>query len=100
MPTIPQDPLLVPVLTDDDEPTKEIIMAEPTANQGLAAELIGQSMAGLAGIANVAQANFVTINKALDYAFMEERNMVSLPEALGAREVGSKSVPAGPTATG
>jgi hypothetical protein len=29
--------------------------------------------------------------------YMMERNMVSLPFALGAREVGSKEVPAGPT---
>ncbi len=47
-------------------------------------------------IGNVAQANFVTVNKILDLDFIEGKNMVSLTEALGAREVGSKEVPAGP----
>jgi len=47
-------------------------------------------------IGNVAQANFVTMNKVLDYDYLEGKNMVSLTEALGAREVGSKIVPAGP----
>jgi len=48
-------------------------------------------------IGNVAQANFVTVNKVLDYDYLEGKAMVSLAEALGAREVASKSVPAGPT---
>jgi len=47
-------------------------------------------------IGNVAQANFVTMNKVLDYDYLEGKNMVSLTEALGAREVASKTVPAGP----
>jgi hypothetical protein len=47
-------------------------------------------------IGNVAQANFVTMNKVLDYDYLEGKNMVSLTEALGAREVASKEVPAGP----
>ena len=47
-------------------------------------------------IGNVAQANFVTVNKVLDLDYLEGKNMVSLTEALGAREVGSKTVPAGP----
>ena len=47
-------------------------------------------------IGNVAQAGFVTVNKVIDYDYLEGKNMVSLSEALGAREVGSKTVPAGP----
>jgi len=69
---------------------------EPTANQSLAGELIGQSMGQLSGTATVAQNNFVTVNKALDYDFIEGKRVVDLVEALGAREVGSKEVPAGP----
>jgi hypothetical protein len=72
-------------------------MAEATANQSLAGELIGQSMGQLSGTGVVAQNNFVTVNKALDYDFMEGKRVVDLVEALGAREVGSKQVPAGPT---
>ena len=68
-----------------------------TANQGLAAELIGQSMGQLSGTAVVAQNNFVTVNKALDYDFIEGKRMVGLTEAVGVREVASKKVPAGPS---
>jgi len=69
---------------------------EGTANQGLAAELIGQSMGQLSGTAAVAQNNFVTVNKVLDYDFIEGKRMIGLTEAVGVREVSSKSVPAGP----
>jgi hypothetical protein len=92
-----QEPLVIPVPGDGNETPKEPEMAEPTANQSLAGELIGQSMGQLSGTGVVAQNNFVTVNKALDYDFMEGKRVVDLVEALGAREVGSKSVPAGPT---
>ena len=62
-----EDPLVIPVPGDDSALQEEPVMAEPTANQGLAAELIGQSMGQLSGTAAVAQNNFVTVNKALDY---------------------------------
>lgn len=68
-----------------------------TANQGLAAELIAQSMGQLAATAAIAQNNFVTVNKALDYDFIEGRRIIDLAEAVGVRETSSKSVPAGPT---
>ena len=68
-----------------------------TANQGLAAELIGQSMGQLSNSGVVAQNNFITVNKALDYDFVEGKRMVGLTEAVGVREVASKSVPAGPS---
>ena len=71
-------------------------VSEGTANQGLASELIGQSMGQLSGTAAVAQNNFVTVNKVLDYDFIEGKRMIGLTEAVGVREVSSKSVPAGP----
>lgn len=73
--------------------------ADGTANQGLAAELVGQSMGQLSGTSTIAQNNFVTVNKALDYDFIEGKRIVGLAEAVGVREVSSKSVPAGPVAT-
>jgi len=73
--------------------------ADGTANQGLAAELVGQSMGQLSGTGTVAQNNFVTVNKALDYDFIEGKRIVGLAEAVGVREVSSKQVPAGPVAT-
>ena len=57
-------------------------------------------MGQLSGTAAVAQNNFVTVNKALDYDFVEGKRVVDLVEALGGREVGSKTVPAGPTTVG
>lgn len=71
--------------------------ADGTANQGLAAELVGQSMGQLSGSSVIAQNNFITVNKALDYDFIEGKRMITLEEAVGVREVSSKSVPAGPS---
>lgn len=62
----------------------------------LANELMSQSMGTLSQTGVVAQNNFVTVNKALDYDFMENRRMITLDEAVGVREVASKTVPAGP----
>lgn len=63
----------------------------------LAEQVINGGIASLAQTGLIAQNNFVTINKALDYDFMEQRRIISLEEAVGVREVSSKSVPAGPT---
>jgi hypothetical protein len=79
---------------------KPMAFAEGSANQGLAAELIGQSMGQLSGSSVVAQNNFITVNKALDYDFIEGKRMVGLTEAVGVREVASKSNPAGPVSPG
>ena len=95
-----QEPLLVPVPIDEQHNDEDKTMAEPaSANQGLAAELIGQSMGQLSGSATVAQNNFITVNKALDYDFIEGKRIVDLVEGVGVREVSSKNVPAGPHAT-
>ena len=48
-------------------------------------------------IGNVAQQGFVTVQKAFDYDYLEGKQMVSLAEALGAREVGSEKSPGGPS---
>jgi len=71
--------------------------ADGTANQGLAAELVGQGMGQLSNTGVVAQNNFVTVSKALDYDFIEGKRIVTLDEAVGVREVSSKKVPAGPS---
>lgn len=97
---VPVDELEIPIpgpgpSTPEEEP--EMAFLDGTANQGLAAELIAQSMGQLSGSAVVAQNNFITTNKALDFDFIEGKRMIHLPEAVGVREVASKSVPAGPT---
>jgi len=45
----------------------------------------------------IAQNNFVGFQKLADYDYLENKRMVTLDEAVGVREVASKSVPAGPT---
>jgi len=45
----------------------------------------------------VAQNNFITTAKALDYDFIEGKRMVTLEEAVGVREVAATQSPGGPT---
>jgi hypothetical protein len=94
-----QDPLIIPIPGSPSTPEEDTTMAfaDGSANQGLAAELIGQSMGQLSGSSVVAQNNFITVNKALDYDFIEGKRMIGLEEAVGVREVSSKRVPAGPS---
>ena len=44
----------------------------------------------------VAQNNFVTVTKAQDYDYLENKRMVTLDEAVGIREVQSQVNPGGP----
>ena len=68
-----------------------------TNTSNLAEQTVNQNIAALSQSGQVAQNNFITVNKALDYDFMEQRRMITLEEGVGVREVASKSVPAGPT---
>lgn len=45
----------------------------------------------------IAQNNFVSVQKVIDYDYLENKRVITLDEAVGVREVASKSVPAGPT---
>ena len=42
--------------------------------------------------------NFVTVQKVVDYDYLENKRMVTLDEAVGIREVQSKVNPGGPAA--
>ena len=44
----------------------------------------------------VAQNNFITVQKVVDYDYLENKRMVTLDEAVGIREVQSKVNPGGP----
>lgn len=44
----------------------------------------------------VAQNNFITVQKVVDYDYLENKRMVTLDEAVGIREVASKTNPGGP----
>ena len=59
-----------------------------------------QNMAGMGQAITRFQGDAVTVSKAADYSYLQDKGMVSLPEALGAREVGSKETPAGPGPVG
>lgn len=67
---------------------------------GLAGQAHEQNMSQLAQSGVVAQNNFITVSKASDYDFIEGKRLVDLTEALGAREVGSQTNPAGPRPAG
>ena len=65
----------------------------PTAQAG---NLHDQNMAAMGQVMTIHQANVVTVSKAADYDFLQAKDLVSLAEAVGAREVGSRINPAGP----
>lgn len=78
-----------------DPPNEETIMGDDlmgdvSANFGaLLHNQLAQS-----GI--VAQNNFITVAKAGDYDYLENKRVVNLDEALGAREVQAEVSPGGP----
>lgn len=59
--------------------------------------LLEQSMAQIGQTGVIAQNNFVTTTKAQDLDYIEGKRIISNEEAMGIREVASKSVPAGPS---
>ena len=77
----------VPVSSDSDE--GESTMA------GQADNLHEQNMATLGQSGVVAQNNFITVQKVVDYDHIEQKRMVSLDEAVGVREVSSREAMAG-----
>ncbi len=62
----------------------------------MASDVSALMSANLQGIAQVAQNDFITVDKMLSNDYMEGHRVISLPEALGAREVQSKVTPGGP----
>ena len=61
--------------------------------------IIESEMSMVAQSGRIAQNNFITVSKGQDYDYLEGKRIVSLEEAIGVREVSSKSVPAGPSST-
>ncbi len=68
-------------------------MAEPTAQF---AALHDQNMAGMGAAITRFQNDVVTVSKATDYSYLQDKGLVSLSEAVGVREVASRVNPAGP----
>ena len=75
-------------------------MAAPDITTGgsvsVASDICALASANLAGVARVSHNSFITVDKMLDNDYMEGHRVISLPEALGAREVQSKITPGGP----
>ena len=71
----------------------EVEMAEPTAQFGA---LHDQNMAGMGAAITRFQNDVVTVSKAADYSYLQDKDLVSLAEAVGVREVASRVNPAGP----
>ena len=55
-----------------------------------------QNMAGMGQALTMYQGNAVTVSKAADYHYLQDKNLVSQEEAVGAREVGARVSPGGP----
>lgn len=79
---MPDDTLDIPV---EGEGVEE--MAEPTAQFGA---LHDQNMAALGQAISRFQNDAVTISKASDYSYLQDKDLVSLSEAVGVREVASQ----------
>lgn len=54
-------------------------------------------MSALAQSGRVAQNNFITVQKVVDYDYLENKRMVTLDEAIGVREVQAEKSPGGPS---
>ena len=58
--------------------------------------LLDQGMGAMAQSMSMFMADKVTISKATDYAYLQDKDLVSLAEAVGVREVASQVNPSGP----
>lgn len=60
-------------------------------------KLHSQNMAGLGNAATRLINDATTVSKASDYSYLQGKDMVSLTEAVGAREMASEKNPGGPS---
>ncbi len=82
----------IPVLSEGD-----CVMPESTAQFG---SLHDQNMAGMGQAITRFQNDVVTVSKAADYSYLQDKDLVSLAEAVGVREVASQTNTAGPRPAG
>jgi len=69
----------------------EVIMAESTRS-----DLHDQNMAGMGQAMTRFQNDAVTVSKATDYAYLQDKDLPSLVESLGAQQVMNRNTPGGP----
>ena len=77
-------------ITSPPNPEESNTMSMDPAVAGLMTQQLTQS-----GV--IAQNNFITVQKVVDYDYLENKRMVTLDEAVGIREVASKVTPGGPS---
>lgn len=95
------DPIDIPVPnpvppSGDAEPNPDEENEMAVDNQEIVNANCAHSLQRLNQVGTVAHENFTTIQKIVDYDYLENKRMVTLDEAIGVREVASKTVPAGP----
>jgi hypothetical protein len=83
----------VTIPVSPQEGQESVEMAEPTAQFGA---LHDQNMAAMGQAIAMFQVDATRISKAADYAYLQDKDLVSLSEAVGVREVASRVNPAGP----
>ena len=66
-------------------------MAESTRE-----DLHDQNMAGMGQAMTRFQNDVVTVSKATDYSYLQDKNLPSLVESLGAQQVMNRNTPGGP----
>ena len=84
----------------DNDSVLDLEHDQPEGDEEMADQAIQaheQNMAAMAQVGVVAQQHFVSFTKLADLDYLEGHRLVGLTEAMGVREVASKSVPAGPT---
>lgn len=72
---------------------EDSMAADPTAQFG---SLHDQNMAAMGQAIVRFQNDATTVSKAADYSYLQDKDLVSLAEAVGVREVSSRVNPAGP----
>lgn len=77
--------LPIPVPGEGDTPEENEPMNDLSPN--VANQLLTQMVGLMQQTGQVAQNNFVTIQKIVDYDYLENKRMVTLDEAIGVREV-------------
>ena len=69
-------------------------------NSGQFTSLHDQNMAAMGQAITRFQNDVTTVSKAADYSYLQDKDLVSLAEAVGVREVASQTNPAGPKPAG
>ena len=85
----PNDGTLESEIVLPSHPNQEVCLMDPSV-----ASLMTQQLTQ-SGV--IAQNNFITVQKVVDYDYLENKRMVTIDEAVGVREVQAQNSPGGPS---